>query len=53
MRCVLTMAAVAALFLGAGCSIPLGPRDPGDKPPAQPAAPPPPPPSFPTPGAMP
>jgi hypothetical protein len=53
MRCVLTLAAAVALFLSAGCSIPLGPRDPGDKAPAQPSAPPPPPPSFPNHGTMP
>jgi hypothetical protein len=53
MRYVLTLTAAVALFLSAGCSIPLGPRDSGDKAPTQPSAPPPPPPAFPNHGAMP
>jgi hypothetical protein len=53
MRYVLTLAAAVALFLSVGCSIPLGPRNPDDKAPAQPAAPPLPPPSFPNHGTMP
>jgi hypothetical protein len=53
MRYVLTLTAVVALFLSAGCSIPLGPRDPGDKASTQAPAHPPPPPSFPNHGTMP